>query len=30
MRVVDVPDVRGALRLIDLAAETRGDRPRSV
>src|SRR6188768_3506520 len=30
MRVVDVPDVRGALRLIDLAAETRGERPHSV
>ena len=30
MRVVDVPDVRGALRLIDLAADTRRDRPHSV
>jgi DNA repair protein RadA/Sms len=30
MRVVDVSDVRAALRLIDLAADVRGDRPRPV
>jgi hypothetical protein len=30
MRVVDVPDVRAALRLVDLAADARGERPHSV
>jgi DNA repair protein RadA/Sms len=30
MRVVDVPDVRAALRLVDLASDARGERPRSV
>jgi len=28
MRVVDVPDVRAALRLVDLASDARGERPR--
>ena len=28
--LLDVPDVRAALRLIDLAADVRGDRPRPV